>query len=410
LEGDRAIQKSRPRQPPQLKEIVMSAPRVRFAAAATAALALGSALPAANALPAQAHTRVARPASASVRFLPAYTQRTALAGRVSQYEVLERVYTPFAIRGAHVVLHRLDRGISARVLYAPHGLFRAHSTHNVLLYVRVPRTTGPGLYIADLRLRGLNQAGREVDFGAPYFFTVRVARPAPPRPGVSFIHWTPASLGAITVDRGQTLSETASFVSSADLRGVRVFRGLGDYAQASGLNIRILSTPLQGSRLPANTPVSVTFQIHAGPYARIASYAANLHVFATLDGSHGYGERRLANDLAFRVDVDRGPVPTATNTATAIPATTTATNTATAIPATTTATDTATAVPATATSTSVPATATSTSNPATATSTSVPATATSTSTPATATSTSTSTPATATSTSTPATPSVTTTP
>ena len=364
----------------------MSAPRVRFAAAATAALALGSALPAANALPAQAHTRVARPASASVRFLPAYAQRTALAGRVSQYEVLERVYTPFAIRGAHVVLHRLDRGISARVLYAPHGLFRAHSTHNVLLYVRVPRTTGPGLYIADLRLRGLNQAGREVDFGAPYFFTVRVARPAPPRPGVSFIHWTPASLGAITVDRGQTLSETASFVSSADLRGVRVFRGLGDYAQASGLNIRILSTSLQGSRLPANTPVSVTFQIHAGPYARIASYAANLHVFATLDGSHGYGERRLANDLAFRVDVDRGPVPTATNTATAIPATTTAT-------------DTATAVPATATSTSVPATATSTSNPATATSTSVPATATSTSTPATATSTST-----------PATPSVTTTP
>jgi len=408
LEGNRAIQKSRPRQQPQLKEIVMSAPRVRFAAAATTALALGSVLPVANALPAQAHTRVARPAAASVRFLPAYTQRTALAGRVSQYEVLERVYTPFAVRGAHVVLHRLDRGIGARILYAPHGLFRAHSTHNVL-----PRTTGPGLYVADLRLRGLNQAGREVDFGAPYFFTVRVARPAPPRPGVSFIHWTPASLGAITVDRGQTLSETASFVSSADLRGVRVFRGLGDYAQASGVNIRILSTSLQGSRLPANTPVSVTFQIHAGPYARIASYAANLHVFATLDGSHGYGERRLANDLAFRVDVDRGPVPTATNTATAIPATTTATDTATAVPATATSTS----VPATATSTSVPSTATSTSTPATATSTSAPATATSTSTPATATSTSvpstatsTSVPSTATSTSTPATPSVTTTP
>ena len=386
----------------------MSAPRVRFAAA-TAALALGSVLPAAGALPAQAHTRVARPAAAAVHFSPAYSQRTATAGRVSQYEVLERVYTPFAIRGAHVVLHRLDRGINARILYAPHGLFRAHSAHDVLLYVRIPRTTGPGLYIADLRLRGLNQEGRERDFGAPYFFAVRVVRPGRPGPGVSFIHWTPASLGTVTVDRSQTLNETASFVSSADLRGVRVFRGLGDYAQASGLNIRIVSTSLQGSRLPANTPVSVTFQIHAGSYARIASYAADLHVFATLDGSHGFGERRLANDLDVRVDVDRGPVPTATATpipptATAVPPTATATNTATAVPAT----NTATAVPATATSTSAPATATSTSIPATATSTLVPATATSTSVPSTATSTSV--PSTATSTSVPATPSATTMP
>ena len=392
----------------------MSAPRVRFAA--TAALALGSVLPAAGALPAQAHTRVARPAAASVHFSPAYAQRTALSGRVSQYEVLERVYTPFTIRGAHVVLRRLDRGISARILYAPHGLFRAHSTHNVLLYVRVPRTTGPGLYIADLRLRGLNGEGRETDFGAPYFFTVRVVRPG--RPGVSFIHWTPASLGTITVDRGQTLSETASFVSSADLRGVRVFRGLGDYAQVSGLNIRIVSTSLQGGRLAANTPVSVTFQIHAGPYARIASYAADLHVFATLDGSHGYGERRLPNDLDFRVDVDRGPVPTATATpipptATAVPPTATATDTSTAVPATATSTS----APATTTSTSTPATSTSTSTPATSTSTAVPATSTSTSTPATvtntsvpSTATSTSVPSTATSTSTPATPSATTTP
>ncbi len=402
----------------------MSTPRVRFAAATAAALALGSVLPAAGALPAQAHTRVARPAAAAVHFSPAYTQRTALSGRVSQYEVLERVYTPFTIRGAHVVLQRLDRGINARILYAPHGLFRAHSTHNVLLYVRVPRTTGPGLYVADLRLRGLNGEGRERDFGAPYFFTVRVVRPGP---SVSFIHWTPASLGPVTVDRGQTLNETASFVSSADLRGVRVFRGLGDYAQASGLNIRIVSTSLQGARLPANTPVSVTFQIHAARYARIATYAADLHVFATLDGSHGYGERRLPNDLDLRIDIDRGPVPTATATpipptATAVPPTATATDTSTAVPATATstsapATTTSTSTPATVTSTSTPATATSTSTPATATSTSVPATATNTLVPATATNTlvpstatSTSVPSTATSTSTPATPSATITP
>lgn len=221
----------------------------------------------------------------------------------------------------------------------------------------------------DARIQG-QSAYRPLPDALPFRVDVDRAPVAPP-PAPAVIRWSPSDrLGTLTVQRGQTLDETTSFVSSADLSGVQVRHDLGVYAREHGVALRVTSTSLTGLRLLANTPVTVAFTVCAGLHARAGVYSADLYVRGGL--SRNYGPRRLPNALTFRIDVDRSLL-TATPTATAPTAMPAGVSTATSTAiSTNTTTATNTAVPTnTATATVAPTgTATATIAPATMTATS----------------------------------------
>ena len=359
------------------------------------------ALAAAGSLLVPMTTHAAAPAHhapAPVVYAPAYVERTYRQG-YHTFDIFEHVRTNVVVRHGFFGLHIFSDDLRGRLLYAPHGLFKRNSVHDVLAQFAVPADARPGLYTAGLRLYRYNEDRDVVGVGTTMLVRVRILRPTPsppPTPTHATIDWNPSVLGTIVVEQGQTVTETVSFQSTADLSRVQVQRDLGDLAIYRGVGLRVVSTSLTSGRAAANTPINVTFAVRAGGHAVVGSYGANLHIAASF-GHYATG-RILRHFLPFTIAVNPGPTPTATVTSTPVSATSTSTATAMS-----TSTSTATAVPTgTSTSTSTPA-PTGTSTPAISSTSTLTPTGTSTSTTPAPTGTSTSTPApTGTSTSTPA--------
>lgn len=122
------------------------------------------------------------------------------------------------------------------------------------------------------------------------------------------ISWLPATAPnttlvqpyqTIMVRRAQTMTETATFISSVALTNVSVHRTLFDYAKDHGVAVAVISTTLGTSTtLAANTPVTVTFTVSVAPDTRVAYYYADIHVDGSLSGQPA---TFVPNSLPFTV-------------------------------------------------------------------------------------------------------------
>jgi len=239
----------------------------------------------------------------TVQWTPGVIERTVAAGGFHRLGIATRFNTPEKLQRATFTI-RFNGGLYAAPTSTGLGTVGA-GAHDLAFTVSVPARTRTGSYLGTGRLFHL-QGRRVVQTGANLYVIVRVVgapapRPRPrPRPIAPVIHWQPAnSLGAIAVQRGQTVTETVSFTSNVALTNARVARELGDYASDHGVRVRIIS-PLAPTSVLTGTAVPVVFTVSAGPAARLGAYPADLHVDAAT-AERRYA--RLANDLDFRVQV-----------------------------------------------------------------------------------------------------------
>ncbi len=117
------------------------------------------------------------------------------------------------------------------------------------------------------------------------------------------ITWTPAQRGAIRVQPGQTVTETATFVSNIPVTNAQVIGRLSDFALDHGatVNVTAISPTLTSSSIAANTPYTVTYTISVVPTARVQrSYHAELDVMGSINGGLVV---KLWHDMDFWVTV-----------------------------------------------------------------------------------------------------------
>ncbi len=243
----------------------------------------------------------------TVQWSSAVIERSVTAGSFHRLGVATRFYTPAKLQ--HTVFTiRFNGGLYAAPTSTGLGTV-GRGTHDLAFTVAVPARTRTGSYLGTGRLFHL-QGRHAVQSGANLYVIVRVAgagapHPGPhprprPRPIAPIVRWQPAnSLGAIAVQRGQTVTETVSFTSNVALTGARVARDLGDNAQDRGVRVRVVS-PVAPTSVLTGTAVPVVFTISATRAARLGAYPADLHVdAATADRRYA----RLPYDLDFRVRV-----------------------------------------------------------------------------------------------------------
>lgn len=152
----------------------------------------------------------------TVEWSPSQVQHAISAGTFHRFGVVARFYTPRALQYAVFTIH-FGGGLSAYPGTTSIGTAAA-GMHNVAFIVSVPAATRTGSYLGTGHL--LHRQGRqEVRIGPNFYVVVRVVggpKPKPhPRPTGSTIRWQPTnSHGALVVQQGQAITETASFRSA----------------------------------------------------------------------------------------------------------------------------------------------------------------------------------------------------
>jgi len=241
----------------------------------------------------------AAPASATahrtITFSPNPVERQVTAGARRELFVLTHFNAPRALTHVYFTV-RFNGDLYGRPATSYLGTIR-RGRQDLAFVVVVPAGTRPGSYLGIGRL--FQREGRHDDdrIGAPLYVRVRVAARAPL--GV-VITWQPANhLGAIPVQRGETVTETVSFSSDRALKDVRIGRTLSDFARDRGARVTIVS-PTTLPSVAAHTPVPVVFTVAATDGARFGAYASSLYVVATVpDGRRAH----LRQDLDFAVRV-----------------------------------------------------------------------------------------------------------
>ena len=242
----------------------------------------------------------------TLQWLPNPVRRQVTADTYHETVIAMRFYVPTAIARAAFSI-RFGGGIYARPSVSALGAIK-RGYHDLAFVVVIPARVRVGRYVGVGRLLR-REAARDYDYdGRPLYVVVRVVRAGHPRPIVPVIHWQPAnSLGAITVQRGQTVTETASFSSDVALTNAAVTRALGDIATDRGVAITILTPAATLPSVAAGTPVPVSFTISATPHARVAAYPAALYVNGSVSGGPVKG---LHYGLHLTIDVDAAPATT----------------------------------------------------------------------------------------------------
>jgi len=242
----------------------------------------------------------------TLQWLPNPVRRQAPAGAYHETVIAARFYVPTAIAHAAFSI-RFGGGIYARPSVSALGDIK-RGYHDLAFVVVIPARVRVGRYVGVGRLLRREAAGDYDYDGRPLYVIVRVVRAGHPRPIVPVIHWQPAnSLGAITVQRGQTVTETTSFTSDVALTNVAVTRALGDVATDRGVAITILTPVTTLPSVAAGAPVPVSFTISATPHARVAAYPAALYVKGSVSGGPVKG---LHYGLHLTIDVDAAPATT----------------------------------------------------------------------------------------------------
>lgn len=242
----------------------------------------------------------------TVQWSPNPITRQVTAGAYHETFIAARFYVPTAIAHAAFSIH-FGGGIYARPGVTALGAIK-RGYHDLAFVVVIPATVRVGRYVGIGRLLR-REAARDYDYdGRPLDIVVRVVRAGHPRPVAPVIRWQPAnSLGAITVQRGQTITATASFTSDVALTNATVTRALGDIATDRGLAITILTPASTLPSVAAGAPVPVSFTITATPNAHIAAYLAALYVQGSVSGGPA---KSLHYGLHLTIDVDAAPATT----------------------------------------------------------------------------------------------------
>lgn len=130
-------------------------------------------------------------------------------------------------------------------------------------------------------------------------FVVRVVAVA------ATVHWLPTNqAGSFSLQRGQVITESASFVSAAALTNAEFVRALS--GAAHGVVITVL-TPATPATVTPGVPTNVVFTLAAAPDARIGAYPAALYVRGSLFGGPVVG---LHYGLHFTIHVVPAPATT----------------------------------------------------------------------------------------------------
>jgi hypothetical protein len=259
-----------------------------LAAVAVAALAASVAAPAA----AQA---------ASPRWFGAMTwsdnglSRSIMAGH--QSEIVAHFRTNRTLHRAAFSV-RLGGGLYAQPSYVYWGTIRPYRWNALSFSVVVPSWIRSGWYRGTLRLASAADRDDYSWARNPFIFYVRVFR-APPVPTIA---WTPAGLGRITVQAGQTVTATASFVSNRPLSDVQVVTDLSSYATSHGLSVAVAPALPSGSSLAAGSRVGVVLTVSAAPTATAGAFGGDVHLLASYGGRP---QQRLWHDLDFVVAVQQ---------------------------------------------------------------------------------------------------------
>jgi len=236
----------------------------------------------------------------TVQFAPNPVERQVTAGAYHELFILTHFYTPVQIKPAYFTIH-FNGALYGRPATSYLGTLN-RGMHDLDFVAVVPARTHTGVYKGVGRLlRGNSKRDDDHQVGGNFYVVVRVVRA--PRHETPIIRWQPANnLGAIPVQRGQTVTETVSFTSNVALTNVHVARDLGNYAQSHGVRVRVSpSTPSVLANVAPGVAVPVIFTISAGRVARLGVYPADLHVdAATKDDGRVL---RRPNDLDFRVAV-----------------------------------------------------------------------------------------------------------
>ncbi len=178
--------------------------------------------------PAMAQAAPLRAQPKTVQWAPGVIERTVAAGSFHRLGIATRFNTPEKLQRATFTI-RFNGGLYAAPTSTGLGTV-GRGAHDLAFTVSVPARTRTGSYLGTGRLFHL-QGRRVVQTGANLYVIVRVVgapapRPQPrprPRPIAPVIRWQPAnSLGAIAVQRGQTVTETVSFTSNVALTNARV--------------------------------------------------------------------------------------------------------------------------------------------------------------------------------------------
>lgn len=197
----------------------------------------------------------------------------------------------------------LNNGLSVTLLSTIPATLSAGVSVPVTISISAAPTATVRGYQDVLYLMGSQNGGalarlwHDVDFG------IDVDR----APVAQVIYWIPSQhLGTFTVQRGQTITATAEFTSSVALSNMAVRRTLSDYSAEHGVAVTVISTSPATTSVAANTPVTVTFTVAAGPAARIGIYhGTDLHVDASTPTNSAV--TGLRNDADLIVDVDAIP-------------------------------------------------------------------------------------------------------
>ncbi len=238
----------------------------------------------------------------TLQWSPNPIRRQVTAGRYHEVYALTRFYSPITIPHAIFSIH-VGGGLYARPAAFSLGRI-ARGYHDLDFVVVVPAKVRPGRYVGTGRVLRREGARDYDDVGRPLYVIVRVVRAGHPRPLAPVIRWQPAnSLGAITVQRGQTVTETVSFTSDVALTGAEVRSVFNDTARDRGVIVTILA-PSTFPTVTAGATVPVTFIVRATPNARVGGYADALYVKASEPGAPAV---RLPYSLRYSIDVDAVP-------------------------------------------------------------------------------------------------------
>jgi hypothetical protein len=213
-------------------------------------------------------------------------------------------------RVTHTVHHavfavRLSGGLVARPATLSWGTITPNHWNTLSFVVSVPSWVHPAQYSGTVTLvRWSKIDADDIDLhrvGLPLALAIQVVNPP-----ASVVTWSPSNLGRIVVLKGQTVTETASFVSSVALSNVQLGRRLSPYAIGQGVVVTPLGISPAATSIAPNTRYTVTFSI-----ATAANTTAGLYgVDVVLSGSFNGGPV-TAFDRSLHATLDvRRPEPT----------------------------------------------------------------------------------------------------
>jgi hypothetical protein len=180
-------------------------------------------------------------------------------------------------------------GISpATTSIAPYTRYTATYT------VAAAANTAAGLYGLNLYLTGSYNGGTALVLSHELHTTLDVRSISP------LLTWTPGDLGHITLMPGQTVTETASFVSNVALTNVQFGRDLETAAANGGVSINFVGMNPAATTLAPGVPYAVTFTIAAAPTALIGSYNPGIYLTGSANGGPVV---RLWHDVDFSLSI-----------------------------------------------------------------------------------------------------------